>query len=217
MAEKILLLSALLGVGFLGTRLAALLRLPHSVFMVLFGLGVGVLLNSTHHPLGSDFWTTFPETVLYVLLPPLVFESAYHFNFDDLRRDLAAVIARVQPDIGDIERLLVGRDPAGDSAPVGDAHPQARLGVHVASDRAHDQIFVVAQQDRDDRVAEGVVNQVRDQPEQLLWSHELGQVPADLVDPLKLFRCAERLAGGVAAQPFNFAIETLQEPIQLYP
>jgi CPA1 family monovalent cation:H+ antiporter len=92
MAEGILILSAVLGVGFLGTRLAAMLRLPHSVFMVLLGLIGGLTLNQARGPM-SEIWTEFPDVVLYVLLPPLVFESAYNLNLEHLRRDLASVLS----------------------------------------------------------------------------------------------------------------------------
>lgn len=81
-----MILTGLLGLGFLSTRLAEWLRLPHSVLLVLLGLAGGQILNNDHLAL-----ELFPELVLYVLLPPLIFESAYHLDFDGLRRDFFPV------------------------------------------------------------------------------------------------------------------------------
>ncbi|MHB2017232.1 MAG: cation:proton antiporter [Candidatus Xenobia bacterium] len=92
-AQSVLIISVLLGIGFLATRLAKLMRLPHSVFLVLVGLLAGLVLTRTGHGLPGSFWSEFPGVVLYVLLPPLIFESAYHLNFADLKRDLVAVLA----------------------------------------------------------------------------------------------------------------------------
>ncbi len=86
MAEAVLILTGLLGLGFLSTRLAEKLRLPHSVLLVLLGLAIGLAIDLS--PATLDH---FPEFVLYVLLPPLIFESAYHLDSDQLKRDFAPV------------------------------------------------------------------------------------------------------------------------------
>ncbi|HUK86391.1 MAG TPA: cation:proton antiporter [Terriglobales bacterium] len=93
MADSVLIIAILLGIGFLATRLAPLLRLPHSVFLVLLGIAAGFVLARTGHGVPDSVWNGFPGIILYVLLPPLVFESAYHINFADLRRDLVPVTA----------------------------------------------------------------------------------------------------------------------------
>ena len=91
MADTVLLIAGLLGAGFLATKLSSTLRVPHSVLLVLLGITAGLLLKIHNQPLPPDLWSQFPEMVLYVLLPPLIFESAYHINFLDLKRDLIPV------------------------------------------------------------------------------------------------------------------------------
>jgi CPA1 family monovalent cation:H+ antiporter len=91
MAEVVLTVTALLGLGFFTTRVASFSRVPHSVILV--GVGIlGVLaLRLAHVSLPTNFWHAFPEVVLYILLPPLVFDSAYHLEAAALRRDLWSV------------------------------------------------------------------------------------------------------------------------------
>ena len=91
MAEVVLIVAALLGLGFVSTRLATLARVPHSVFLVLVGLLGAVALRLGHAAIPGSLWHAFPNVVLYVLLPPLVFDSAYHLDFDELRRETWAV------------------------------------------------------------------------------------------------------------------------------
>jgi CPA1 family monovalent cation:H+ antiporter len=90
MATWVLLISCMLGVGFLATRLSSLLRIPHSVFLVLLGIVVGQFSRSLFPP---EVWRLFPDVVLYVLLPPLVFDSAYHMDYQALRRDRWPLLA----------------------------------------------------------------------------------------------------------------------------
>ena len=87
LAGIVLLLSAVLGTGFLSTRLAQVLRIPHSVLLVLIGMLAGWLARGAGLTLPPEAWHHFPEVVLYVLLPPLVFDSAYHLDVEELRRD----------------------------------------------------------------------------------------------------------------------------------
>lgn len=91
MALAVLILMLLLTVGFLGTRIASQLRVPHSVFLVVFGVAAGLAVRK-----GAPAWFAyselydryFPQIVLYVLLPPLIFESAYNLDFTYLKRDI---------------------------------------------------------------------------------------------------------------------------------
>ena len=87
MAVLVLLLSAVLGTGFLATRLSKMLRIPHSVLLVLLGIVAGWLARSAGFAPSAEAWHEFPEVVLYVLLPPLVFDSAYHMDVEELKRD----------------------------------------------------------------------------------------------------------------------------------
>ena len=83
-------LMSILGVGFLGTWIAAKAKVPHSVFLVVLGVAAGMLIRG--HVGGesyvSDLTRLFPDLVLYVLLPPLIFESAYHLDFEQLRKEI---------------------------------------------------------------------------------------------------------------------------------
>lgn len=92
MLIDVLVLAVLLSVGFLSTRLATALRCPHSVFLVLLGIVGGALLRG-QAPFPIDLRSDFAGIVLYIFLPPLIFESAFHLDFGQLRRDLGAVVA----------------------------------------------------------------------------------------------------------------------------
>lgn len=78
-----------LGIGYLSTWGAAQFKLPHSVFLVVLGLAFGAYLR---HPLGnadlvSQFAKIYPDLIFYILLPPLVFESAYHLDWNHFKKD----------------------------------------------------------------------------------------------------------------------------------
>lgn len=64
---------------------ATRLRLPYSVGLVLAGIALASL------PLHASFPST-PRLLFVVLLPPLVFETAYHMPWRALRRDLPVVL-----------------------------------------------------------------------------------------------------------------------------
>src|SRR5262245_38309156 len=87
----VLIITLLLGVGFVGTRVAAVLRLPHSVLLGVLGILAGCVLKWTQALVPHHWGESFADTILYVLLPPLVFESAYNINYVDLRRDLLPI------------------------------------------------------------------------------------------------------------------------------
>jgi Na+:H+ antiporter len=91
MALWVLIIAVLLGVGFVGTRVAAVLRLPHSVLLVLLGILGGVVLKWLQAPIAHDWSESFAEIILYVLLPPLIFESSYNINYGDLQRDMLPI------------------------------------------------------------------------------------------------------------------------------
>jgi len=64
---------------------ATRLRLPYSVGLVLAGMALAAL------PVRMDFPVT-QHLLFLVLLPPLVFETAYHMSWRALRRDLPVVL-----------------------------------------------------------------------------------------------------------------------------
>ena len=58
-------------------------RLPYTVGLV----GIGLLISAIFEPLSNPI---SPDIILSLLVPPLVFEAAFHLRMDDLRRDLPA-------------------------------------------------------------------------------------------------------------------------------
>ena len=63
----VLIITLLLGIGFVGTRVASMLRLPHSVLLVLLGIVGGSILKWSHAPIPHDSGESFAEW--RVLLP----------------------------------------------------------------------------------------------------------------------------------------------------
>ena len=70
------LLSAVVAVAIVARRF----RLPYTVALVLGGLGIAVL-----QPLGQFKFTLDPQIILFVFIPPLVFEAAFHLDLAEIR------------------------------------------------------------------------------------------------------------------------------------
>ncbi len=90
-------------------------RLPYTVGLVLLGLGLG-LINSLQIPLLPEpvleqvefaRQNITPDFILGLLVTPLIFEAAFHLNWDDLRRDLVLILALAVPGVA-ITTWLVG-------------------------------------------------------------------------------------------------------------
>jgi len=75
------------------------LRLPYTVGLVLIGLAVTLL-----SPLEIQI---SPQIILALLVPPLVFEAAFHIRIDDLRRDFWFILLLAVPGVI-LTTLLVG-------------------------------------------------------------------------------------------------------------
>ena len=75
------------------------LRVPYTVALVIVGL-----VLTTQQPLKLDLT---PELILALLVPPLVFEAAFHINLRDLRRDLPGILLLAVPGVL-ITTLIVG-------------------------------------------------------------------------------------------------------------
>lgn len=82
----------MLGISSLGLFLAKRLDIPHTVLLVLIGIGLGFLAMTPNFSFFSEFKLT-PELLFYLLLPTLIFESAYHMNIRKLVTDSGAVLA----------------------------------------------------------------------------------------------------------------------------
>lgn len=75
------------------------LQVPYTVALVVVGL-----LLTTQSPLRVELT---PELILALLVPPLVFEAAFHLNFNELRRSLSTILVLAVPGVV-LTMLLVG-------------------------------------------------------------------------------------------------------------
>ena len=75
------------------------LRVPYTVGLVIIGLVI-TLFN----PQQVEFT---PQIIMLLLVPPLVFEAAFHIRFDDLRRDFWLILLLAVPGVI-LTTLLVG-------------------------------------------------------------------------------------------------------------
>ncbi len=75
------------------------LRLPYTVGLVLIGLALSLR--------GQEQIDIPPDIFLWLLVPPLIFEAAFHIKFNDLRRDLTPILALAIPGVL-ITTFLVG-------------------------------------------------------------------------------------------------------------
>jgi CPA1 family monovalent cation:H+ antiporter len=76
------------------------LRIPYTVGLVLVGFGLTLFGPIPVVPV-------LPDIILALLVPPLVFEAAFHLNFSDLRRNLPVILALAIPGVI-LTTLLVG-------------------------------------------------------------------------------------------------------------
>jgi CPA1 family monovalent cation:H+ antiporter len=79
--------------------LARRLRIPYTVGLVLIGLALS-LLSSTEIKIS-------PQIILALLVPPLIFEAAFHLPLEDLRRDFWLIVVLAVPGVV-LTTLLVG-------------------------------------------------------------------------------------------------------------
>ena len=79
--------------------LARRLRIPYTVGLVLIGLALSLL--------SSTVIQVSPQIILALLVPPLIFEAAFHLRWDDLRRDFWLILLLAVPGVI-LTTLLVG-------------------------------------------------------------------------------------------------------------
>ena len=91
-ADATLLLTVVLLTGFVATRLAKAFALPHSVFLVVIGLGCGGYLQYSGMVLPDLLTDSFADIILFILLPPLVFESAYNLEVEELKHNIVSIL-----------------------------------------------------------------------------------------------------------------------------
>ncbi len=75
-------------------------RLPYTVGLV----GIGFLISAFFEPLENPISS---EIILSLLVPPLIFEAAFHLRWADLRRDLALILTLAIPGVI-LTTLVVG-------------------------------------------------------------------------------------------------------------
>ncbi len=85
-------LAALLGVAVLIALGAERLRIPSAVALVAFGAGTAAI-----HPIALPF--PFGPTLLFVLLPPLIFEASWSIDLASLRRTAGRVALLAVPGV----------------------------------------------------------------------------------------------------------------------
>ncbi len=78
-ANATLAIFAMLGISSLAIFWAKRVKLPHTVFLVIIGLVLGLIAQIPAFHFFSEFSLT-PELLFYLLLPTLIFESAYNIN-----------------------------------------------------------------------------------------------------------------------------------------
>lgn len=91
----LLLVAALVSIG------TQRLRIPYTVGLVLVGLALTFIQRM---PIAN---TITPELILALLVPPLIFEAAFHLNFSDLRRDMVLILFLAVPGVL-VTTILVG-------------------------------------------------------------------------------------------------------------
>jgi len=97
LTEEIIVILLLIASGV--AVAARRLRVPYTVGLVIIGLAI-TLLN----PQQVKFT---PQIIMLLLVPPLVFEAAFHIRFDDLRRDFWLILLLAVPGVI-LTTLLVG-------------------------------------------------------------------------------------------------------------
>lgn len=97
-AELVLGLCILLLLASATLAAAKRLHLPFTILLVIVGLVIAALSSSLPHGLAEllDFHVS-PDIILYVFLPSLIFESAFHLDARQLRDNLSPVLALAVP------------------------------------------------------------------------------------------------------------------------
>ncbi len=86
------LIIAMLFISVIVSLITRRLRIPYTVGLVLVGLGLTFL-----GPI--PVLDVTPELILALLVPPLIFEAAFHLNFAELRRELKLVLLLAIPGV----------------------------------------------------------------------------------------------------------------------
>ncbi len=96
-AQSLFLL--LIAIATLVAIVAGRLRLPYTVSLVLVGLVIAIL-----QPFAIE---VTPELILFIFVPPLIFEAAFHLDFRLLRSSITPVLTLAVPGVL-LSTLLIG-------------------------------------------------------------------------------------------------------------
>ncbi len=97
-AEEIII--GLLLIASLVAILVRRFRLPYTVGLVSIGLLISAIFEPLDNPIS-------PDIILSLLVPPLIFEAAFHLRVEDLRRDLGLILLLAVPGVV-LTTLVVG-------------------------------------------------------------------------------------------------------------
>jgi monovalent cation:H+ antiporter, CPA1 family len=89
--ETTLAIFVMLGLSSIAVAWAKRVGLPHTVFLVLIGIGLGFLSHISGFAFFQEFTLT-PELVFYLLLPTLIFESAYNINIRRMVEEKSSIL-----------------------------------------------------------------------------------------------------------------------------
>lgn len=81
--QFLLIISAALVVATLSQVVPWLRQVPYTLMLVITGMGLALL--------DIRFFTPSPELILWIFLPPLLFEASWNLNWQDLKRDLGQI------------------------------------------------------------------------------------------------------------------------------
>lgn len=90
-ANATLAIFAMFGLSSLAIFWAKRVRLPHTVFLVVIGLVLGLLAQFPAFHFFTEFTLT-PGLLFYLLLPTLIFESAYNINVRRMVEDTPSIL-----------------------------------------------------------------------------------------------------------------------------
>ncbi len=81
--QFLLIISAALIVATISQIVPWLRQLPYTLMLVITGMGLALL--------DIHFFTPSPALILWIFLPPLLFEASWNLNWKDLKRDLLPI------------------------------------------------------------------------------------------------------------------------------
>lgn len=90
-ANATLAIFAMLGISSLAIFWAKRVKLPHTVFLVVIGLILGFIAQFPIFSFFTEFTLT-PELLFYLLLPTLIYESAYNINVRRMVEDTKIIL-----------------------------------------------------------------------------------------------------------------------------